>query len=133
MSYQADNKVTVVEFDGDEHYRNSLKIKSDRTKDDIARRHGYRLVRFPYWVQLDSVTLQYYFGLEAVIDQPFLHGFITTKLFPASFCELGVERFRKELIELPANVRDAIISSLRQHVAQHGLQYVLPSALLDII
>jgi hypothetical protein len=133
MSYQVDNKVTVVEFDGDEHYRNSLKIKSDRAKDDIARGHGYRVVRFPYWVQLDSVTMQYYFGLEAVIDQSFPHGFITTKLFPASFCELGVERFRKELIALPGSVRDTIISSLRQRVAQHGLQYVLPNALVGMI
>src|ERR1035438_355061 len=46
-------------------------------------------------------------GLEAEIDQSFPHGFITTKLFPASFCELGIERFRAELLALPGSVRDA--------------------------
>jgi hypothetical protein len=72
-------------------------------------------------------------GLEAEIDQSFPHGFITTKLFPASFCELGIERFRAELLALPGSVRDAVISSLRQRVAEHGLQYVLPKALAAII
>ena len=56
-----------------------------------------RVVRVPYWVQLDRTTLGHYFGLSAEIEQRFPHGFITTKLFPASYCELGVERFRREL------------------------------------
>jgi hypothetical protein len=37
MSYQVERTVTVVEYDGDEHYRHSLKIKADRAKDEIAR------------------------------------------------------------------------------------------------
>ena len=116
MSYQIDGKATMVEYDGDEHYRHSLKIKADRAKDEIARKLGCRVVRFPYWVQLDSLTLKHYFGLEAQIEQSFPHGFITTKLFPASFCELGVERFRAELLALPESVREAVISSLRERV-----------------
>ena len=56
MSYQIDGAITVVEYDGDEHYRNSMKIKGDRAKDEVARTHGLRVVRFPYWVQLDSLT-----------------------------------------------------------------------------
>lgn len=133
MSYQIDGVVTVVEYDGDEHYRHSLKMKADRAKDEIARKQGCRVVRFPYWIQLDNLTLKHYFGLEAQIEQSFPHGFITTKLFPASFCELGVERFQAELLALPGSVRDAVISSLRQRVAEHGLQYVLPKSLAAII
>jgi len=133
MSYQIDGMVTVVEYDGDEHYRHSLKIKADKAKDEIARKHGCTVVRFPYWIQLDSLNLKHYFGLEAEIEQSFPHGFITTKLFPASFCELGVERFQAELLALPGCVRDAVISSLRQRVAEHGLPYVLPKSLAAII
>jgi very-short-patch-repair endonuclease len=51
MSYQMNGVVTVVEYDGDEHYRHSIKIKGDRAKDAVARRQGYRVVRFPYWIQ----------------------------------------------------------------------------------
>ena len=40
MAYQWQEQLVVVEYDGDEHYRHSLKIKADREKDAIARRHG---------------------------------------------------------------------------------------------
>ena len=133
MAYQCGESITVVEYDGDEHYRHSLKIKIDRAKDEAARTQGSGVVRFPYWVQLDSTTLRHYFGLEAEIEQTFPHGFITTKLFPASFCELGIERFRTELLALPAVVRDAVIASLRERVEEHGLEFVLPSSLTSII
>src|ERR1700694_540014 len=55
MSYQLDGRITVVEYDGDEHYRHSIKIKGDRAKDEVARTQGYRVVRFPYWIQLDNL------------------------------------------------------------------------------
>ena len=103
------------------------------SRKEIARSQGHRLVRFPYWVQLDNFTLKHYFGLEAKIERSFPHGFITTKLLPASFCELGIERFRSELLALPQNVRDAVISSLRERVSEYGLQYVLPKALVDLL
>jgi hypothetical protein len=133
MSYQFDGISTVVEYDGDEHYRHSIKIKGDRAKDEVARTQGCRVVRFPYWIQLDNLTLKHYFGLEAQVEQSFPHGFITTRLFPASFCELGVERFRAELLALPVSIGEAVILSLRERVAEHGLQYVLPTSLVDII
>jgi hypothetical protein len=122
-----------VEYDGDEHYRNSLKVKADREKDRLAREAGMGLVRVPYWVQLDGLTLRHYFGLLAEVRQDFPHGFITTKLFPASFCELGVERFRQELEGLPVAVREAVVLSLRERAREHGLEYVLPSALRGLI
>ena len=128
MAYQRGGNITVVEYDGDEHYRHSLKIKVDRVKNESARTQGSRVVRFPYWVQLDSTTLWHYFRFEAEIEQSFPHGFITTKLFPASFCELGIERFRTELSALPAVVRDAVVASLRERVEEHGLEFVLPSS-----
>jgi hypothetical protein len=130
MVYEAEDGGTVaVEFDGPEHYRNSLKIKADREKDEIASRANVRIVRFPYWVQLTSETLLHYFGREARVVQSFAHGFITTKLFPASFCELGVERFVRELDELPGSVRSSVIASLRHRTEEHGIEYVMPQEL----
>jgi hypothetical protein len=132
MAYRIDGKVTVVEYDGDEHYRHSLKIKGDRAKDEVARSLGWRVVRFPYWIQLDTTTLKHFFSLESTVEQSFPHGFITTKLFPASFCELGIERFRAELLSLPGSVRQEVLSSLRERITEQGVQYVLPSSLLDL-
>lgn len=131
-AFRDGNTTVLVEYDGDAHYRDSLKVKADRLKDELAVTHGMRLVRVPYWVQLDSVTVKHWFGLAATIEQTFPHGFITTKLFPASFCELGVSRFSRELNALPATVRKAVVASLRDRVADHGLEYVLPAKLREL-
>jgi hypothetical protein len=133
MAFRQNGSLVLVEYDGDDHYRYSLKIKADREKDRIAHENGMRLVRIPYWVQLDDVTVRYYFGIGAEIRQDFPHGFISTKLFPASFCELGIERFTYELHALPSPVHDAVIQSLRDRVNENGLEYVLPSSLRELV
>ena len=133
MAFRQNGRLTLVEYEGDDHYRDSLKVKADRDRDRLARESGMSVVRVPYWIQLDSATVQYYFGVSAEIQQNFPHGFITTKVFPASFCELGVERFRLELYALPSQVHDAVIQSLRDRVREFGLEYVLPSTLRDLV
>ena len=133
MSYEIDGQITVVEFDGDEHYRNTLKIKTDEEKDQVAMEYGLRVVRIPYWIQLTTETLHHYFKLSAVIRQDFPHGFITTKIFPASFCELGVARFERELTSLPAGVRNAVAASLRERCREYGNAYVVPSSLRNVL
>jgi hypothetical protein len=133
MAFRSGGTTVLVEYDGDEHYRDSLKIRADRHKDELAAESGMRLVRVPYWVQLDRVMAKHWFGLDADIEQSFPHGFITTKLFPASFCELGVGRFRWDLEALPAPVRGAVIGSLRDRVAEYGIEYVLPSELRELV
>ena len=133
MSYQINAQITVVEFDGDEHYRNTLKIKADEEKDRIAEEHGYHVVRFPYWIQLTTETVAHYFGLSAEVQQDFPHGFITTKVFPASYCELGLARFERELSSLPATVRASVVASLRARAQEHGVRYVIPSQLQNML
>jgi hypothetical protein len=133
MWFTDDGGRVVVEYDGDEHYRNTLKVKTDKEKDAAAEAHGLRIVRIPYWVQMDTLTLKHYLGLDAAIEQDFPHGFITTKIFPASFCELGIERFRHELTALPEPVRAAVIQSLRDRVQDHGAEYVLPSGMRSLV
>jgi hypothetical protein len=133
MLYSGPAGKVAVEFDGDEHYRHTIKIKSDHEKDELARQGGYQVVRVPYWVQLTSETLKRYFDLDAEIVQDFPHGFITTKVFPASFCEFGIARFQRELDCLPSGVRLAVISSLRDRAAEHGVEYVLPKQLTGLL
>jgi hypothetical protein len=134
MAYELNGKITVVEFDGDEHYWNALKIKVDREKDKIAAGLGYTVVRIPYWVQLTTETLKFYFGLEAEIEQNFPHGFIAkAALLPASYCELGITRFRNEISSLPATVRNAVISSLQDRIKDYGREYVVPESLKDLV
>ena len=51
MGFTDGEQRVVVEYDGDEHYRNTIKIKADEEKDTIAHDEGIRVVRIPYWVQ----------------------------------------------------------------------------------
>ncbi len=133
MAFRSGGSTVLVEYDGDDHYRDSLKVRADRQKDALAAAAGMRLVRVPYWVQLDGLMTRHWFGLEAEVEQTFQHGFITTKLFPASFCELGVARFVRELDALPNPVRLAVVSSLRDRAMEYGTEYVLPSALRELL
>jgi len=133
MAYMIDGHTTVVDFDGDQHYRDSLKIKVDNEKDRVASSLGYSVFRIPYWVQLTDETVEYYFGMKAKISQDFPHGFIETKIFPASFCEMGVDRFTTELLALPKCTQSAVIASLRDRVQEHGTAFVLPNSLLHLL
>lgn len=134
MAYRSNDGVTtVVEFDGDSHYRDSLCVKRDRYKDAIASNLGYKIVRIPYWVQLTSETLKFYFDLDASIEQDFKHGFITTKKFPASFCDLGLERFIREMCFLPDNIVNEVIDSLISRSNEYGVPYVIPTKLAQEI
>lgn len=134
MMYELNGTSIAVEFDGDEHYRDTRKIRVDREKDKIAEQEGYSVVRFPYWVQLTTQTLQFYFGLDAEIIQDFQHGFISIKArLPASFCELGVSRFKTELDRLPQNIRGDVLNSLRKWSEEYGIEYVMPSCIVDLL
>jgi hypothetical protein len=132
-AFQLESTHVLVEFDGDDHYCNTIKIMVDRKKDLLAFEQESKLVRIPYWVQLDNVTIQYYFGFPADILPGFRHGFITTKVFPASFCELGIERFRREFEDLPVPVREAVSESLRDRIQEYAIEYVLPKSLRYIV
>lgn len=95
----------------------------------IAKAEGLHVVRVPYCVQLDQMTLSHFFGLDAIVQRDFPHGFITTKLFPASFCGMGVGRFERELEELPGVVREAVVRSLVERAHERGAEYVVPRTL----
>lgn len=133
MAYEIQGHTTVVEFDGAQHYWDSIKIKVDAEKDAVAHSLGYSVVRIPYWVQLTSETSQHYFGIQAQISQDFPHGFIATKIFPASFSALGVSRFVSEISALPESIQNTVISSLRDRAQEHGIEYVLPSSLRHML
>jgi len=132
MWFRDGDRTVVVEYDGDEHYRNTLKIKADNEKDAVARDRGFKVVRVPYWVQLDTVMLKHWFGIDAVIQQDFAHGFISTKIFPASFCAMGIARFERELASLPEPVKAAVIKSLRDRAEEYGGEYVVPAGSLAL-
>ena len=84
-------------------------------------------------MQLDTKMAKHWFGIDVQIEQSFPHGFITTKLFLALFCELGKARFIRELDSIPADVSLAVITSLRKKIAEYDFEYVVPEKLRPLV
>ena len=131
-----DGREIAVEFDGDQHYRDTLVMKLDLEKDDLADEAGIEVVRIPYWVQLTDETAKHYFGdlFDGIhIEQDYPHGFIKSKVFPASYCAMGVERFMAELHDLPNDAFSAVISNLLDHACGgvYDFEFVFPGAMAE--
>lgn len=96
--YVSHKEKVVVEFDGYLHYTKAKIVLQDIKKDEIIKSEGYRIIRIPYFVQLSSEVILHEFGLNINYSQIYQHGFIDDKaILPADFCQLGIERFKRDL------------------------------------
>jgi len=132
-----DGREIAVEFDRDQHYRDTLVMKLDLEKEDLADEAGIEVVRIPYWVQLTDDTAKHYFddlfdGIH--IEQDYPHGFIKSKIFPASYCALGVERFMAELHDLPYDIFVEILMNLfdRAFDEAYAPEFIIPGVMADL-
>lgn len=120
-----------VEFDGEGHYCVPSTILADEWKDAYAEETGAKVVRIPYFIQLTSETLLWWFNIAAEVRQEFPHGFIDNKAkLPAAFCSLGVSRFRADLRRVPESVALAVVKSLQGRCKVVDRRLVLPEGLL---
>lgn len=142
----------IIEIDGAGghnygHFSSARQCIVDQEKDKLYKKLGYKVIRIPMYVQLDSEMVEYYFGIkyekdlyEACHNHGFSHDQI---LLPADFCQLGIERFRKEFLSLPQNVKNVIIQSLKERITRFqeedhysyevAKRIVIPPDLDDII
>lgn len=101
----------IVEFDGDSHYTSAKAIANDIEKEKLAQSLNYRVIRIPYFIQLDDTMIKHYFGeyitgeVIRFIFNDYPHGFIDAKArTPGDFCELGQKRFMHTWQTLPTSV-----------------------------
>lgn len=59
--YRIDKYKLIFEYDGPDHYRNPFKIYSDKRKFNEYKNNGYRVVRWPYYMQLSKDAAIYIF------------------------------------------------------------------------
>jgi hypothetical protein len=128
--YRSEELKLIVEFDGDQHYKATQKIKREIQKSETYTQMGYKVVRIPYFVQLSESTIKNLFGIDIKYQQTFPHGFISkTVIMPADFCEMGVLKFQADL-ESFEYIRNDIIKSLKDKVIELGDQeFVLPNSM----
>jgi len=100
FDYILPDQKLIVEFDGDSHFTSAKAIVNDWDKDELAQSFGYKVVRIPYFIQLDDDMINHYFGkyiTQEVVKFDFNyypHGFIDARArTPGDFCELGQQSF----------------------------------------
>ena len=120
--YVCEELKIIVEFDGESnqrkgHYSDAITCLKDENHTEIFEALGYKVIRIPFYIQLDRCTISYYFNIdydgEPLHKMYFDHGFLHSNIcFPSNFCQLGMERFVKELKSLPLNLSHEIIFTL---------------------
>lgn len=135
--FRIEEKKLIIEFDGYGHYTSPENILRDIEKDEILLQNKYEIIRIPYFIQLDEKVIKHLFGnyitnKHSFNDYP--HGFIDKKVIcPASFCELGINKFLKDLDDF-YYIKDDIIQSLKNKIEEKKKELlVLPPSLLKII
>ena len=130
--YRFEERKLIVEFDGDSHYCQAKRIITDQEKDKDYSSIGYKVVRIPYFVQMNDCLLDHIFGKRhgLTFSQVYKHGFIDKKaILPADYCELGIAQFKKDLETFSA-FKSYIIQSLKNKITALGnIDLVLPSSL----
>lgn len=132
--YRCDELMLIVEFDGISHYQNINIILSDIEKDKDYSSLGYKIIRIPYFIQLDKVTVYNTFSVvleEDLYNYP--QGFIDKKAtLPASFCYKGLIKFEENLKDFDW-AASAILCSLKDKVQELGEDKVIPEPLLYLL
>lgn len=128
--YRCDDLNLIVEFDGYGHYTVSKNIISDLDKDEDYNNLGYKVIRIPYFIQLTKEVIFDLFDIEIEEElYTYPHGFIDKKaILPADFCELGVKKFKDDLIKF-SYIKDDIINSLSKQLEIKDINIVLPPSL----
>lgn len=99
--YVSEKYKFIVEFDGYLHYTKSKVCLTDIRKDEIYINEGYKIIRIPYFIQLDAAVMKYLFSdyITNIYDfSVYPHGFIDNKaVLPADYCTLGIKRYYEDL------------------------------------
>jgi len=130
--YRNDELHLIVEFDGYAHYTSSTNILRDRVKDAEELKLGYKIVRWPYFVQMSQLSAKHFLGIDYDVKQTYDDGFIDSKcICPADFCELGIEKFAYEFKTLPEKIQNSIVRSLERKItkSRYGMYEIVSKSL----
>lgn len=119
--FRSDELKIIVEFDGPQHYTVARNCILDLQKNELYKNLGYRVIRIPNFIQLETETIELLFNVNVKYDLKFPHGFISKNVTPpADYCELGTERFLKELKFFGERITLEIAKSLKNKVQELG-------------
>lgn len=131
--FRYDENKIVVEFDGYQHYSMSNKVLNDRKRNVIMEECDYKVIRIPYFIQLDDKTSIKLFGMTTNTKYDYPHGFISdVAMLPADFCSIGVERFINDLVVFD-HAEEDIRKSLKNHLENKEPLEIVPPSLMYLL
>ncbi len=114
----------LLEYNGHFHYTDNAIVSKESPAGSWEKLKEFKntyLLAIPYWVQLDSRMIKYWFNREEDYSNGFPHGFISKKvILPGKFCATGVSRFLMELTNLPYDVTEEVVTSLIEKSKKYG-------------
>jgi hypothetical protein len=127
----------AVEYEGNMHYVNTLTSIQDEERLMALKDFGYRVIRFPYYLELDDDTFYYFFGESVKIvnenPRPLTHGFNETKWLPVDFCPRGIKRFENEFNGYPDVIKKQITESIHILLKSRCMNDVLSKELVKLL
>ena len=119
--YRIDELKLIFEFDGWTHFCNPNRIIKDEENDLFYNSLGYKVIRIPYFIQMDKAFYKNVLNMDRENDYFYPNGFIddSAKL-PAEFCYLGLLKFSKLLNNEYNYCREEIEISLKNKIEQLG-------------
>lgn len=128
------NRKIFVEFDGYMHYTNANQIYKDNEYSEIAKKHGYEVIKIPYFLQLDTEIFQTLFNVDlknTTILTNYKSGFWSYCTNVASFCSLGLNLFKKQINSLPNYALQEIYDSFYWQSINNKMDmiYIVPNEL----
>lgn len=84
----------IFEFDGSTHFTNPKRIIMDEKNDKFYESLDYKIIRIPYFVQMDAAFWTNVMGMDVGRIYNYPNGFIDEKAqLPAEYCSLGLHKF----------------------------------------
>lgn len=132
-----ESRSLIVEFEGVQHFQNVSTIYKDDVRDDYLTSIGYKVVRIPFYVQLTTDMIKFYFDVDVKYGSEVKSGFYSLTSdpaalnpnCPASFSILGYQKFLNNFRDYPESTKQEIIDSLRDQQINHPGILVLPNFL----
>lgn len=125
----------VVFVDTAEYYRDAQRIMYRERQQKRLSDAGYKVVRIPFFVQLNRETVQHFFGklISDKYDCDFMSGFYELDDYnsgpnpytPANMCSMGWNNFLADVMSLPKKTYNEVMKSLKHHQDTYGQELTM--------
>lgn len=133
--FRNDELMLIVQYDGPRHYTDSKVILKDDIEDTVYQNLNYKIVRVPYYIQIETKIIKLLFDINFEYELKYPHGFNEKNvILPANFCSLGLKRFERELDYfdiVKENVIDTLLNKIEEN--NYNSEIVIPDEFIYII